>query len=278
MDSGASSKRSRWGGGRISWLAAFLGWAAFSVASVAEEPIYRNFTNKEGKQIEARIMSVSTDRKTVKIAQRDGREFDLEIVLLSLDDQQVLREWLLTRPAAADVRLEVAIDKISERSSKRERDRQGYYRFTTEYPQYRVTMTNLDRATVIKPVLEYCVLHRERLSILYSEDLRDWVYSTIGGDDGRVMKTQGKIELEDLVFNREQIASTPMMVIERALGDGNYVYGEDELIGLLVRVTDSQGNPLGTWTSADTEIAKYPWDRAVTFDDAPEPAAAAQDR
>lgn len=278
MDRGAVIKRSRRGGRGLPWLAGFLVWAAYLIASLAEEPIYRNFTNKEGKQIEARIVSVSTDRKTVKIAQRDGREFDLEIVLLSLDDQQVLREWLLSRPVASDLRLEVAIDKISERSSKRERDRQGFYRFTTEYPQYRVTVTNLDRVTVIKPIMEYCVLHRERLSILYSEDLRDWVYSTVGGDEGRVMKTQGKIELEDLVFNREQIASTPMMVIERALGDGNYVYGEDELIGLLVRITDSQGNPLGAWTSADTEIGKYTWDRAITFDDAPEPAVAAPDR
>lgn len=256
--------------GGVVFLLGALGW--FGGVGHAEEVVYRDFTNKEGKRIEARVVELSPDRKMVKIAQRDGREFELEIVLLSLDDQQVLREWLLSQPMVRDLRMDVAIGKISERSTKREKDQRGFYRLTTEFPQYRISLTNLDRESVITPILEYCVLRRERVSIVYDEDERDWGYSSTGGDEGRIRKFQGKIELEDLVFNRQQIVTTPAVEIERVLGDGNFLYGEDELIGVRVRLVDGRGNSLGDWASSEAEIGKYTWDQAIAFDAAPESA------
>ena len=58
---------------------------------------FRAFTDKRGQQIEARIISISDDRRQLNLVRQDGRSFELEITLLSLEDQQFLTEWL--RPA-----------------------------------------------------------------------------------------------------------------------------------------------------------------------------------
>ncbi len=63
---------------------------------------FRTFTDKNGQQIEARIISVSGDQRQLNLERRDGRTFDLVITLLSLDDQQFLNEWL--HPAKFSIR------------------------------------------------------------------------------------------------------------------------------------------------------------------------------
>jgi len=55
---------------------------------------FRAFTDKRGQQIEARIISISDDRRHLNLVRQDGRSFELAITLLSLDDQQFLNDWL----------------------------------------------------------------------------------------------------------------------------------------------------------------------------------------
>lgn len=69
---------------------------AFS-AVVAEEPQpseYRLFTDKKDKQVEARILSITEDRKTMEMERRDGALFKMPITILRLGDQQFIRDWL----------------------------------------------------------------------------------------------------------------------------------------------------------------------------------------
>ncbi|MCB1092870.1 MAG: hypothetical protein KDL87_15140, partial [Verrucomicrobiae bacterium] len=87
---------------------------------------FRQFKDKQGRTLDAQPVSVSPDRKTLKLRLRDGKDVDLEIVLLSLDDQQFLREWVATQPMVSDFRLQVAIEKVSAKSA--ERRRTTYYK------------------------------------------------------------------------------------------------------------------------------------------------------
>jgi len=74
----------------------FFGGAEISVGSdLGPQPSeFRAFTDKRGQQIEARILSISDDKRQLNLVRRDGRAFELAITLLSLDDQQFLNDWL----------------------------------------------------------------------------------------------------------------------------------------------------------------------------------------
>lgn len=243
-------------------LVALMAGSGLGALQAQGDSEFRDFTNKEGRTIEARIVAISPDRTTLTIAQRDGREFELEIVLLSLDDQQHLREWLQNRPANADYRIEVAIDKSSEKPSARERDRNNYYRLSTDFLQYRLTVTNLSRETLPAPVIEYLLVYRDNISIVYDEDERDWDFTLFGSDGiGEVKKVEGQLALEDLVYNREQIVTTETLEVHKVLGDGNFIYGEDELIGLILQVRDGQGNVIETFRSSDNGIRTMTWEQ-----------------
>ena len=61
-------------------------------ASAASE--YRQFTDKRGQQVEARIVSISDGLRLLHLESRNGQDFELPITGLSLDDQQFLRQWL----------------------------------------------------------------------------------------------------------------------------------------------------------------------------------------
>lgn len=66
---------------------------------LAEEPSeFRFFTDKRDQQIEARILSISEDERSMTLERKDGNVFEMAITVLSLDDQQFLREWLTPPP------------------------------------------------------------------------------------------------------------------------------------------------------------------------------------
>ncbi|MEO0445913.1 MAG: hypothetical protein AAF191_07545, partial [Verrucomicrobiota bacterium] len=55
---------------------------------------FRVYTNQEGKTMDARLLSISEDKRTADIERRDGNVFSVVIANLSLDDQLYLRQWL----------------------------------------------------------------------------------------------------------------------------------------------------------------------------------------
>ncbi len=57
------------------------------------------FTDKNGQQVTAILLSISSDRRKIKIRRGDGQEFELVINVLSLDDQQFIKEQLETVPS-----------------------------------------------------------------------------------------------------------------------------------------------------------------------------------
>lgn len=238
-----------------------LSWSGALRAQVAGD--FRQFTDKQGRSLEARVVSVAPDKKTMKILLRDGKEVDLEILLLSLDDQQYLRDWVSTQPAGTSYRLEVTVEKISAKPADRRRSE--FYRMTTEHVAYRLRVTNLSRETLPAPVIEYHLLTDEGVRIYRDEVDGDWEYSSVGSRiDGKVPKSVTQTTtLPDLVYNRSHEIITTPVEVDQVIGDGNYLYGEDTLIGTIVQVRDGAGTVIGTWRSGDPAIGRYEWDEAV---------------
>lgn len=72
-----------------------LVFASFALVAEEREPSeFRIFTDKKEKQIEARILSVAEDRTTMEMERQDGALFHMPITILSLGDQQFIRDWL----------------------------------------------------------------------------------------------------------------------------------------------------------------------------------------
>jgi len=68
----------------------------------AQEKAYHVFTSKKGQAIEATPMLVTPDKTKLGIRRKDGREFEIPILTLSLDDQQFIKEWLKKNPVKMD--------------------------------------------------------------------------------------------------------------------------------------------------------------------------------
>ena len=76
-----------------------LSFSSLATAANTPEPSgFHFFADKRGQQIEAQLVSIDPDRRNVQIRRRDGQLFDLQVTLLSLDDQQFVREWLFPKP------------------------------------------------------------------------------------------------------------------------------------------------------------------------------------
>lgn len=233
------------------------------------EAAFRVFTNKEGKTLDARIVSVEPDRKTLRIALRDGKEVSLPIVLLSLDDQQFLKEWLGDRPISSPFRVQVDVEKVAARPADRRRS--FSYRLNTDHVAYRIRLKNLSRETMVAPVVEYFVLTEETIRIYVDSDDGDWTFSGGGGGESTPVSVHEVTTLPDLAYNRDHELTTSPVEVDQVIGDGNDVYGEDRLVGAIVQVRDQNGNVAGVWRSADPGVAKLEWDQIVP------PAEAAAD-
>ena len=84
----------------------FLGLAVLATCSPADEPL-RKWTDKSGEyEVEAKLVSISSDGKTVSIELRDRQTVDVPIERLSSDDRRYLlrHKRLQSRRVAADRR------------------------------------------------------------------------------------------------------------------------------------------------------------------------------
>lgn len=236
-------------------LAAWSG-GAISDLRAEEAPVFRQFQDKQGRTLEARPVTVSTDRRQLTIAFRDGKEATLDPLLLSLDDQQFLADWVKTQPAAGH-RLQVTVEKIS--AAPADRVREDDYRMTTEHPAYRVTVTNLSRETLTGAVVEYYALIDDKVRIYKDPDDGEWDYS-LGTRDGdpppHVTEVQ---EIPELAFNRSHQITTRSLSVEQVAGVGNFIYGEDRLHGAIVQIRDRNGAVIGEWLSTEPGMQPLVW-------------------
>ncbi|NRB74342.1 MAG: hypothetical protein HRU46_08290 [Verrucomicrobiales bacterium] len=243
---------------RLPFITVLLGFALVLAATGQE---YHQFTSKDGKQMSAMLLDISPDNRQVKIRREDGLEFEFEIVGLSLDDQQHIKDWLKTRVVEikTDYRLEMDIDHNSTETERHRKD--SYSTYEQRFGAYKVIARNLSRETLPAAFLEYVVIWKEYLRV-YENEETGWTYSTSGTVEDPKVKLSGEIPLGEMVYNRDVEVMTEISEINRYLFDGK-VSREDELVGVKLRIKDAHGNVLLEEESAGAEIEQISWDDAM---------------
>ncbi len=231
---------------------------ALFLAATANADV-RTFTDKKGTQIEAELLEVLPDQKSMKIRRADGAEFTTVIVNLSLDDQQYIKDWMVSQPMKTDFRLEVDITRKSkgEKSSKR-----GSYTLDTAAYNYEVTIENSSRDTLPSPKVFFAILRSEELRFIESSSDGELTYDYMSkavSDNTAV--TIGEMPFQDLAYLKGQSFSTDSVEIDQMVY-GNDIYREDELLGMMIRVETSGGDLVGEYYSdgAKPAFAGLSWD------------------
>ncbi len=233
-------------------------WCQFSLAQVE----VRQFTNKNGQQIKASLLDVTSDMKNMKIRREDGVEFETEIVALSLDDQQYIKDWLKNRPSKTDFRLDVSLSKKLIKSNSHPYS-SSYTLHQDEYG-YEIKITNLSRETLGNPTVSYQVIRQEGVRVMQADD-GDWTYTDYSDDDKDEFVLAETVDVnESLAFNREVTIITKPMTIERVVYDSSAMY-QDELFGVIVKVANEKGDPVGEYRSTGKDLESIKWEDAFDF-------------
>ncbi|PAW61325.1 MAG: hypothetical protein B9S36_07015 [Verrucomicrobiia bacterium Tous-C2TDCM] len=239
------------------------------------------FTGKSGQKIVARVLGVSEDRRQMRILRQDGMEFDTEIVIFSLDDQQYVKDWMKAQASGGTVgsaaaampkdsfRLEVGITRIPGRSEKH---REEFYTMEENENLFRIAIRNLSRDTLTGAKLEYAIVWRDSVRILFDENKQVWDFSSRVRDTPlAAVKKLGEAALDPIRFNGEGVVETSDVSIDEVLYEGNELFGQDELVGVKVRVLAPDGDVLHESDFGGAAIAAMSWDEIIALED-PRPA------
>ena len=231
---------------------AILSGAALAQDQIENEEDLHRFRDKEGHEIDAKIVSFSSDWRQVQIERADGHRFDLIITRLSLDDQQFLRNWLLNRelPDPSSLRFDLSLNRL-EKSSAKQKLANLVDEATWEAQEvgFQIGVTNLSRLPLANLRLEYCLLVEDAVEVkptavrplLSNEDQEDIDEATPlwrAKRDKPLHYQFGSVELPPLAFNRVHQVDTASLVRDAITPERSSRLGlEDRLVGIMVRVT-----------------------------------------
>ncbi|MAS95285.1 MAG: hypothetical protein CMO55_18965 [Verrucomicrobiales bacterium] len=226
------------------------------------EDDYHQFTDKKGQQILAMLLGVSDDRRYMKIQRVDGQEFESEINILSLDDQQYIKDWLKSQPEEeTDYRLEIAISKKQKES---EDHKEETYSLERKYYSYEITIKNLSRETLNSASMEYTIVWEDQVQI-YETDGGLWSYRTPKYGDEQRVKLSGSSDVEAVAFNREAVLETESFEIDEVSFFGNQIIEKDEPVGIIVRVLSKDSKVIAEVREGSLSEEDYPWERVIAY-------------
>jgi len=235
------------------------------------------FTDKKGKAIEATPLLVTPDKTKLGIQRKDGRKFEIPILTLSLDDQQFIKEWLKDNPIKMDFNLEITFTKHIEDTDKVSRP-QYNVKFITEETNFKIEVKNRSRLRLTGATLEYYVITEHsvgkgRLSSNNQEGADWWFYpfnsfSSNRGDGQRgevekpISLANGKAQIEDLPFNFTAEIITDTIPVREIYYTESRDKLKDTILGVIVRITDENGNELGVESSPGAhKLIKQGWEK-----------------
>jgi hypothetical protein len=237
--------------------------------SSQESPDFHQFTDKKGQTVSAMLLEVSPDRQQMKIRREDGQEFETVINLLSLDDQQYVKDWMKKAPMTAAAQAEFRLDVVLTRQTGSvEKRSESSIRLESRPSTFRVALRNLSRDSLEGARLEYALVWEDRTTI-YQTEAETWTYTSGSDEDGashRVKKT-GKFDLEPLRFNGEATLETPAVDMEQVFIGDNNPYREDEMLGVRVRIIGADGIVIHETHSGGAVLAAMGWDEILALPD-----------
>lgn len=241
----------------------------------------RVFTNKEGVKISAEIVSVNPDWKKMTI-RKDGNSFAIEPKVLVLDDQQYVKNWLRERgitapidPASAPVentvmppdapsvmtvdpsqtRFEVVVKRKLLESDRKKYS--TYVRLETKKYAYDITVTSQGRETVPPVKIGYALVWKEGVS--FDEGMT--TYSLFSGSKNQ-FAMKGEKEFPQLSYNRAETFTTDAVEMNTVVYEGGENYGEDEFLGVLVKIELADGTSLYEFANTEAGSNKLTWEAA----------------
>ena len=224
---------------------------------------FYQFANKDGQAIEAKIVGVTADWKAMTIQLRDGRSFEMQVNVLTLDDQQSVKEWIAANPNATAVKFELDVSFVQKEETT-ERARDDYYRYTVKDVTYTISVRNKSRSDLVGAKVEYAIIVEDGVRIYRDEITGNPDY--YGSDDNPEEKlVTGSSEVTDtLAFNHVHEFVTKPAKEETVKGDGGGTYyGADKIIGVLARVLDRDGAVIGEYKSGETGVRSRTWEKTV---------------
>lgn len=230
---------------------------------------YHEFTDKKGQKIMAALLNVSSDRRMMRIRRVDGQEFETQINVLSLDDQQYIKDWMKSSPTPAlvptpsEYRLEVSIDRKSVDTEKH-KSNDGYSEYEQRFNQYEIKVQNLSRETLPAFQVEYVIVWRDHMTVYEDEDRGEMTYTS--DDTDAEAKLQGVLKFAAMPFNRDEAQTTATFEINRMLWIGD-LYREDTHYGIIVRVVTESGEVLVEKREGDSNLDPYTWKMATELPD-----------
>ncbi len=234
---------------------------------------HRTFTNKQGVKIEAKIIAVGGSMRTVSIERPDGRRFEIEIIGLSLDDQQFLKEWLDQQPtpvpASLSIRIEAAAT-FTELSRERFDDRIYGGSGTHNEFQYQFSILHQGRQPLVGVRLEYVLMLHDLVSIRPTADDESETVRWRGRDQGPVVYRSGSIPLEPMKYNTAQHVSTPALPYEAVRGGSAGNSPHDIPIGVVARLLAKDGTVLAEYSAIDHDYPQITWQNFESRRDASE--------
>lgn len=186
----------------------------------------REFTDRDGRKMEAELVShAGADSPLIKI-RRDGREFTVEIARFSPEDQEFIREWMKSTPPADAVGIKATRKNV------------GGGKFL-----YELELQNLGDAPLGKMHAEY---------IVYMENSAGNVVS----DRGKTapctpLAARAKAQVETAALD-------PNTIISKEGGNSSSITvnssndrrkRRSDLLGILVRLRNEKGEMVTEWRS-----------------------------
>ncbi len=223
---------------------AFAAFLAFATASMVNAEI-RPFTNDNGTVIEAELVSHKGDK--VKLKRSDGKEFEVNPSIFSVEDEAYIKNWMVTNPAKTNYNFKVAtLKKKMEGNSVN----MGYKRVTNDLWSYVISVTNNSQDSVSNLTVKYRVFH---------SNSADGSYST-SNERSSLKMVEGFSNLDtNLTFNHTlEITTTPVQ-IDIVDYDGYGDRYKDQLKGCLVRIVDQTDNVIFDWVSPEVWMKEKSW-------------------
>ena len=246
----------------------------FSKALIAQDT-FHTFTNKEGKEIEAQLVSITPDLKRANIKIKGRNEVPVEIVTLSLDDQQYLKNWLKKNPIKQTYNLDFTFTKNIAEIEKVPVPNYDL-KFVTEKTNFKIEIKNRTRVNLTGATLEYYIITEHSVGWgIPSNPLAEgmnwwmWPYDYFAGmgkakrkkrPEKPITLRNGKTQIEDLPYNNSAVIMTDPVPVREIINARNRAKNKDTILGVIVRITDENGSELIVQRSSEHEFLKRSWD------------------
>lgn len=202
----------------------------------------REFTDRDGRKMEADLVShAGAASPTVKI-RKDGREFTVEIARFSGQDQEFIREWMKATPPA---------DALAVKATRKN---VGGGKFL-----YEIELRNLGEDALGKMSAEY---------IVYMENSAGTVVSDRGKTDFTpAIPPKGAVELATAPLDPNTIIAnqggTTNSITVNSSNDRRK--RRSDLLGIIVRIHNENGQRVTEWRSPGSGFPdKWPEEKNTT--------------